>query len=73
VPIDDRDWDPFFPTAGKKSGSSHLSPGRSFEVNGDLLTLRRVSRKVRPKQNKDSREDGLEEWGEGIRVKVRGD
>jgi len=33
-------------------------------VNGDQLTPQEVYRKVRPKQNKDLEEDGLEEWGE---------
>jgi len=65
VPIDDRDWDLILPYLQENERLFHISLQEDLlRVNGDLLTPQEVYRKVRPKQNKDLEEDGLEEWGE---------
>ena len=65
VPIDDRDWDLILPYLQENERLFHISLQEDLlRVNGDLLAPQEVYRKVRPKQNKDLEEDGLEEWGE---------
>jgi glutamate synthase domain-containing protein 3 len=65
VPIEERDWDLILPYLQENERLFHISLQEDLlRVNGDLLTPQEVYRKVRPKQNKDLDEDGLEEWGE---------
>jgi glutamate synthase domain-containing protein 1/glutamate synthase domain-containing protein 3 len=65
VPIDEKDWDLILPYLQENERLFHISLQEDLlKVNGDQVSALEVYRKVRPKQNKDLEEDGLEEWVE---------